>query len=55
MKQQNMKLLPRISNYIHYEMLSEITYPFPNFNGEILGLNSIQHGLTACVRLFLQH
>ena len=21
-----------ISNYIHYEMWDEITYPFPNFN-----------------------
>ena len=22
-------------NYIHYEMLDGITYPFPNFNGAI--------------------
>ena len=22
-----------ISNYIHYEIWDEITYPFPNFNG----------------------
>ena len=24
-------ILPWISNYIHYDMLGEITYPFPNF------------------------
>ena len=22
-----------ISNYIHYKVWNEITYPFPNFNG----------------------
>ena len=22
-----------IDNYVHYKMLDEITYPFPNFNG----------------------
>ena len=26
-------ILPGISNYIHYKVWDEITYPFPNFNG----------------------
>ena len=25
-----------ISNYIHYEVQDEITYPFPNFNGAVV-------------------
>ena len=29
-----------ITNYIHYGILDEITYPFPNFNGEPLKLRN---------------
>ena len=35
-------------------MWGEITYAFPNFNGEILGLYSIKHDLIAFVSLFQQ-
>ena len=26
-----------INNYIHYKVLDEITYPFPNYNGAVKG------------------